>query len=106
MITRMQAEETILEYLRSRAPGAARIDPDLDLLENRIIDSLGFTEFVFFLEELRGIPLDLDDVRADDFRTVRAIGLNFMAHLAGQADCAEGTPSLPKDRVDSATRET
>lgn len=81
MTTRQQAEEQLLTYLRSRAPERGEITVDFDLLDNKVIDSLGFTEFLFVLEEVRDLPLEVEDVRADDFRSVRAISRNFLGHL-------------------------
>jgi acyl carrier protein len=48
-------------------------DPDFDLIENRVVDSLIFLEFVFFLEELSGRQLDTGPEHMASFRTLRAI---------------------------------
>jgi acyl carrier protein len=65
-------------WLRERKPkllsdGSALDDPDFDLIENRIVDSLIFLEFVFFLEELSGRQLDTGPEHMASFRTLRAI---------------------------------
>jgi acyl carrier protein len=49
------------------------LDLDLDLIENRVIDSLGFIDFVFFLEELTGRELQANTESVNSFRTLRAI---------------------------------
>jgi acyl carrier protein len=51
----------------------ADLDLDLDLIENRVIDSLGFIDFVFFLEELTGRELQANTQSVNSFRTLRAI---------------------------------
>jgi acyl carrier protein len=56
----------------------ADIPADLDLIENRLIDSLTFIEFLVFLEELTGQPIDQDNLRAADFRTLAAIEAKFL----------------------------
>ena len=65
-------------WLRERKPkllseGGALDDPDFDLIENRVVDSLIFLEFVFFLEELSGRQLDTGPEHMASFRTLRAI---------------------------------
>lgn len=57
----------------------AWIDIDLDLIESRVIDSLDFAEFLFFLEELTGKPIELGAVDLDTFRTLRSITARFLA---------------------------
>ena len=48
---------SIKDWLLSRKPELGDFDLDFDLIENRVIDSLSFLEFVFFLEELTGREL-------------------------------------------------
>lgn len=49
------------------------LDPDYDLIENRVVDSLTFLDFVFFLEELVGRELETGPENMPSFRTLRAI---------------------------------
>jgi hypothetical protein len=71
----MDQLDTIRDWLRAHNPAAGDIelDLDLDLIDNRVIDSLGFTEFLLFIEGLvdREITLDLDSAVA--LRTLRGI---------------------------------
>jgi acyl carrier protein len=46
---------------------------DEDLLSAELIDSLGITELVTFLEGRFGIKVDDADLTADNFRTIDAI---------------------------------
>lgn len=55
------------------------VDLDLDLIEHRLIDSLDFAEFLFFLEELIGRSIDLAEVDLDTFRTLRSIQTRFLS---------------------------
>jgi acyl carrier protein len=59
------------------------LDPDFDLIENRVVDSLTFLEFVFFLEELAGRELETGPENIPSFRTLRAI----------QRDILDGSPA-------------
>jgi acyl carrier protein len=67
------AIEEVKRWLLQRKPDLADLDPDLDLIENRVIDSLGFLDFVFFLEELTGRELQASAETVHHFRTLRAI---------------------------------
>lgn len=63
----------VKQWLLKRKPGLGEIDMDLDLIENRVIDSLSFLDFVFFLEELTGRELQASAETVSSFRTLRAI---------------------------------
>lgn len=67
----------VIDYLRAKRPDLESIDPDLDLIENRILDSLGFVDFLYLLEERTGQQISLDTVSAEDFRTLNRIKARF-----------------------------
>jgi acyl carrier protein len=69
--------DLVLTYLLARRPELTSIDPDLDLIENRIIDSLSFVNFLYVLEEQTGQAISLDEVSPEDFRTLRRIRERF-----------------------------
>jgi acyl carrier protein len=73
----------VKRWLLAKKPALGDIDYDLDLIENRVIDSLGFIDFVFFLEQLAGreLPLDAESVKA--FRTLRGLHDQVFAEAAG-----------------------
>ena len=73
------AEARILEWLLARNPELQAIPDDMDLIENRVIDSLDFMEFVFLLEEVTGRSNLLDGVSVDAFRSLAAIRSTFLA---------------------------
>lgn len=71
-----QVRQWLLDYRASSSEEQteiANLDLDLDLIENRVIDSLGFMNFVFFLEELTGRELIAEAQSANSFRTLRII---------------------------------
>ncbi|HTZ44504.1 MAG TPA: hypothetical protein VMB79_11645 [Jatrophihabitans sp.] len=70
--------DLVLTYLLARRPDLTSIDEDLDLIENRVIDSLGFVNFLYVLEEATGEPISLDEVSPEDFRTLRRIRERFL----------------------------
>lgn len=67
----------VVEYLLARRPELGELDADFDLIDGRVLDSLGFMDFVFFIEETTGARISLEDVVPEDFRTVRAITARF-----------------------------
>lgn len=67
----------VAAYLLRRRPDLGSIDPDLDLIENRVLDSLGFVDFMYLLEEHTGEQVSLDTVCAEDFRTLNTIKARF-----------------------------
>ncbi|GAA2724424.1 acyl carrier protein [Actinocorallia aurantiaca] len=67
----------VVDYLLSKRPDLTEIDLDLDLIENRILDSLGFMNFLYVVEEHTGTEISLEDVTPEDFRTVRSIAKRF-----------------------------
>jgi acyl carrier protein len=63
----------VVAWLRRRHPEAGEIGPEDDLIDSRLIDSLGFLEFIVLIERLSGRPVDLGTLDVDDFRTLRRI---------------------------------
>jgi acyl carrier protein len=71
------ALEKIRGWLKRKKPDLPEIDLDLDLIDNRVVDSLMFVDFLLFVEELVGRELDIESGRVDPFRTLRSIRDNF-----------------------------
>ncbi|MFC1408873.1 acyl carrier protein [Streptacidiphilus sp. N1-12] len=70
----------IAEWIQTKNPGLDREpDPQEDLIEGRLIDSLDFLEFIYLLEEVSGRTIDLQEVSVDDFRTLERIEQRFLA---------------------------
>ncbi|GLZ43080.1 acyl carrier protein [Actinokineospora sp. NBRC 105648] len=49
------------------------LDPDFDLLENGVVDSLGLLRLIAWLGERYDLPVDDLDLAPQDFRSVHAI---------------------------------
>jgi|GEM_PF-1118464 acyl carrier protein len=67
--------DQVRQWLVEKKPEVAgqEIDLDLDLIENRVIDSLIFVDLLFFLEEITGRDLQEAASSANAFRTLRTI---------------------------------
>ena len=76
--------ERIKAYIQEKNP-----DFDLqmssDIIENRLIDSLQFVEFVMFIEEVSGCKLDMENLDIEDFRSLDSIG-TYIDRLSSALD--------------------
>ncbi|PKV88646.1 phosphopantetheine-binding protein [Streptomyces sp. TLI_146] len=69
----------VVAWIGRRHPEAAGIGPDDDLIESRLIDSLGFLEFIVLIERLSGRPVDVETLDLDDFRSLSRIERAFFS---------------------------
>ncbi|WP_410535527.1 acyl carrier protein [Streptomyces sp. KL2] len=69
--------DQVKAWIVKRHPDRDDIAPDLDLIENRLIDSLSFVEFVFLLEQVSGRSIDMDTLEVDSIRTLETIDRTF-----------------------------
>src|SRR5437016_5154355 len=65
--------EQVRDWILRKHPERESVEADLDLIENRLIDSLSFVEFVFTIESASGVSIDVETIDVDDFRTLSAI---------------------------------
>lgn len=79
MSTSEERVDAVKRWLLARKPGLGDIDVDLDLIESRVIDSLGFLDFIFFLEQLTGRELQADAGTVKVFRTLRSLRDHILA---------------------------
>jgi acyl carrier protein len=47
------------------------------ILEERIISSVQIMDLLLFLEDLRGTPIEIDDLKAGTFQDIQSIYSNF-----------------------------
>ena len=79
----MRAEEEIRQSLRAWiVKKNGKIKPeDLNdqtaIIEQRIISSLQVMDLIFFLEQLSGNPIEVDDLKPGVFRDIDSIYRNF-----------------------------
>lgn len=71
--------EELKQWLLRERPDVKEIDLDTDLIDSRILDSVTFINFVYFMEEFSGkrIPL-ASGAAASSFRTLRLIQENIL----------------------------
>ena len=56
---------------------AEELDDQTPIIERRIITSVQVMDLILFLEELRGEPIDVTDLKVGVFRSIDAIYRNF-----------------------------
>ncbi|MEU4741042.1 phosphopantetheine-binding protein [Actinosynnema sp. NPDC023658] len=72
--------DVIKDWVLAKNEGRTDVAPDEDLIENRLVDSLSFVEFVFLIEETSGVEIDLDSLDINDVRTLDTIEKRFLSH--------------------------
>lgn len=65
-------------WIVSNNQSAEGMDVDTDIVENKLIDSLNFINFLVLVEELRGGEIPYDEVEVERFRTLRSIKTHFL----------------------------
>jgi acyl carrier protein len=71
--------QRVTQWIQARHPEVAEIGPDFDLIDSRLIDSLGFIEFLGLIERLAGKPIDVETLDIDDLRSLTSIERAFFA---------------------------
>lgn len=71
--------DQIKEWIVAKHEDRTDIGADEDLIDNRLVDSLSFVEFVFLIQEVSGVEIDTDDLDISDVRTLAAIQKCFLA---------------------------
>ncbi len=77
--------DEVKKWLLRERPDIKEIGLDTDLIDNRILDSVTFINFVYFMEELTGkrIPL-ASGTAASSLRTLRMIQTNFLGGVSDE----------------------
>ncbi|MFZ6733971.1 hypothetical protein ACO0LG_18730 [Undibacterium sp. Ji42W] len=68
----------VKQWLLSKKKYLSDIPFDLDLIENEVVDSLSFVEYVLLIEEISGREVVVDDTVLDKVRTLDRVQLNYM----------------------------
>lgn len=58
---------------------AAELADDTPVIERRIVTSVQVMDLILYLEELRGEPIDVENLKPGVFRSIDAIVANFHA---------------------------
>lgn len=73
MMTMLQGLEKFLVTEVAADLGRKTLDPDEDLLDQRIIDSLGILRLVTYIEEAHGITIGDGEIVPENFQNLNSI---------------------------------
>ncbi|WP_182879276.1 MULTISPECIES: phosphopantetheine-binding protein [unclassified Microbispora] len=71
--------DQIKEWILAKHKNRTDVGVDEDLIDSRLVDSLSFVEFVFLIQEVSGVEIDMDTLNISDIRTLAAIEKHFLA---------------------------
>ena len=71
--------DQVTAWILARHPELTDLDPECDLIDNRLIDSMSFLEFIALIERLTGRPVDVETLDLDHFRTLNRIEQAFFS---------------------------
>lgn len=69
----MSKQQQVNEFIKSLKPNVPDFEPDENLLESDILDSVAMMELVLWSEGEFGFTVDTDDLTPDNFATLNAI---------------------------------
>lgn len=76
------AIQHVRKFIIDRQEQPTAFDDADDLIENGLVDSLQFVEFVMLIAELSGKEIALDDLDIEQFRTIHSIRRAFFSSIA------------------------
>ncbi|WP_405783295.1 acyl carrier protein [Streptomyces sp. NBC_00859] len=78
----------VMKWIYEQNPDFDDIDPDLDLFDTRLVNSLSLIEFVVIVERASGQAIDRRQLKTEDFQTLRTIQEKFFQGPAEPAPAA------------------
>lgn len=71
--------EKVRDWIIGRHPDLTELAFDVNIIENRLVDSLAFVELVYAIEDASGAEIDFDTIDVEDFQTLATIQRAFFA---------------------------
>jgi acyl carrier protein len=69
----MSKQQEVSDFIKTLKPNVPDFEPDENLLESDILDSVAMMEMVLWSEGQYGFTVDTDDLTPENFATVNAI---------------------------------
>lgn len=69
--------DLLRNWIQENSPKPVSVDDDDELIESQILDSFAFIQFVYYLEEVFGREIVLDESIASNFSTLTTICRHF-----------------------------
>lgn len=69
----MSRQTEVYDFIKTLKPNMPDFEPDQNLLEDNLLDSVAMMELVLWSEEHYGFTVDTDDLTPDNFASLNAI---------------------------------
>jgi acyl carrier protein len=79
--------DLLRNWILSQNPKVQSVGDEDELIESRVLDSFALVQFVFFIEEVFGREVVLDESVARNFRTLAAICRHFKTENSNVEAC-------------------
>lgn len=76
----MNAINELTTWLKEKDKTNMGFDQDTDLIEQGLVDSLTFVEYILMIEELSDCEVTIGDEIIDQVRTLNRVMTNFFQH--------------------------
>lgn len=80
----MSKQQEIYDFIKTLKPNMPDFEPDQNLLEDDLLDSVAMMELVLWSEEQYGFTVDTDDLTPENFATLVAI-TEYVEKVSGKA---------------------
>ncbi|MFE9613357.1 acyl carrier protein [Streptomyces sp. NPDC006012] len=71
--------EKVRDWILGRHADRTELAADVNIIENRLVDSLSFVELVYVIEDASGAEIDFDNIDIEDFQSLATIEKAFFA---------------------------
>ncbi|WP_394430896.1 acyl carrier protein [Streptomyces sp. SGAir0957] len=71
--------DKVRAWILGRHEGRTELAMDVNIIENRLVDSLSFVELVYTIEDASGTEIDFDAIDIEDFQSLATIQRAFFA---------------------------
>ncbi|MEV8456174.1 4'-phosphopantetheinyl transferase superfamily protein [Streptomyces sp. NPDC052095] len=71
--------DKVRDWILGRHENRTELAPDVNIIENRLVDSLSFVELVYTIEDASGTEIDFDAIDIEDFQSLDTIEKAFFS---------------------------
>ncbi|MFB7498259.1 acyl carrier protein [Streptomyces sp. NPDC056161] len=71
--------DKVRDWILGRHADRTELAADVNIIENRLVDSLSFVELVYVIEDASGAEIDFDNIDIEDFQSLATIEKAFFA---------------------------
>lgn len=68
-----QTLQTLEQFIRDEIGYHGELDPDMNLLDSKVLDSFNVVEMAGFVQETFGVEFEADDLVRENFATLSAL---------------------------------